>query len=204
MPSQKSKKKKTTPPHIRESIDKKVEAIPRVRQDRFGYVSDFLHNLRTNTNRTREQQHQLDQIESARQEQKPNLVQVDTPVLTQPTGQPQLAFRNRNPGNIKYRGQSTAILGDAEFAQFDNPEMGIRELERYIRLDRVRNLTLEEFIYKYAPPESENNTESYINSAAIRLGINRNAPILYVKTEDLVQFIAHRESNTKITYAPNP
>ena len=80
-----------------------------------------------------------------------------------------LAQRQNNPGNLRFVGQKDAIRGDKGFARFPTPEHGFTALQNQIRLDASRGLTLEQFIYKYAPPTS-NNTKAYLASVALTLG----------------------------------
>jgi len=72
-----------------------------------------------------------------------------------------LAYVNNNPGNLRFAGQDGAVNGEKGFAKFPTPEAGVRALQNQIKLDASRNLTLAQFINKYAPP-TENNTSKYI------------------------------------------
>jgi hypothetical protein len=70
--------------------------------------------------------------------------------------------RNNNPGNLVFKGQKGAIGQDsAGFAIFATINDGWKALERQITLDAGRGHTLHTFVYKYAPPET-NDTEKYI------------------------------------------
>lgn len=82
-----------------------------------------------------------------------------------------LADRQRNPGNLRFAGQKNAVKGDKGFAKFKTHQDGFNALVAQIKLDSNRNLTLRQFIYKYAPPK-ENNTAAYLRSVSKTLGIS--------------------------------
>lgn len=73
-----------------------------------------------------------------------------------------LAQRQNNPGNLRYVGQPGAVKGKGGFAVFSTPQAGFTALHNQIMLDASRGLSLQQFVYKYAPPSS-NNTASYLN-----------------------------------------
>lgn len=87
-----------------------------------------------------------------------------------------VAQRNRNPGNLRYAGQSGAVGQNQGYAVFDSVEAGWAALERQIALDASRGLTLEEFTYKYAPP-SENQTRDYLKFLTSELGVTASTPL---------------------------
>lgn len=80
-----------------------------------------------------------------------------------------LAQRHNNPGNLRYVGQSGAVKGKGGFAVFRTPQDGFTALHNQILLDAGRGLTLQQFVYKYAPPTS-NNTASYLNYISRKVG----------------------------------
>ena len=70
--------------------------------------------------------------------------------------------KNNNPLNLRYAKQKEAIGKDDDgFAVFATPQAGWRAAHRQITLDQERDLTLKEFIFKFAPP-NENNTNEYL------------------------------------------
>lgn len=79
-----------------------------------------------------------------------------------------LAQRQNNPGNLRYVGQLGAAKGDKGFAKFKTPQDGFNALHSQIGLDASRGYTLKQFIYKYAPPTS-NNSAAYLASVALAL-----------------------------------
>ena len=95
-----------------------------------------------------------------------------------------LAQRNNNPGNLRDRpaqygpwpGQTGTSGG---FAVFESPEAGWNALDIQIRSDANRGLTLQQFIYKYAPP-SENDSANYLNFVARNLGVSTDTPLAQV------------------------
>lgn len=81
-----------------------------------------------------------------------------------------LAQRQNNPGNLRFVGQQGAVAGDKGFARFPTLDAGWSALHRQINLDASRGKTLEQFVYKYAPPV-ENNSAAYLAALARALGV---------------------------------
>lgn len=90
-------------------------------------------------------------------------------------------IRNNNPGNIrhgdKWQGLSETQTDNA-FCQFVLPEYGIRALTKLLlnyqkkyKLCNVRSI-----INRFAPP-IENDTEAYIYSVCLKLGVKPDTPI---------------------------
>lgn len=88
------------------------------------------------------------------------------------------AYRNNNPGNLRYVGQAGATGADGQgFAIFQDQADGWRALERQIELDAGRGHTLASFFTKYAPSH-ENDTNRYTSTVAGWLGISdTNQPL---------------------------
>ena len=82
-----------------------------------------------------------------------------------------LADRQANPGNLRYVGQKNAVMGDKRFAKFNTHEDGWNALRNQIALDASRNLNMEQFIYKYAPP-NQNNTAAYLQQVLRAMNAN--------------------------------
>ncbi len=108
-----------------------------------------------------------------------------------------LAHKNYNPGNIRYVGQPGARPGVGGFARFETPEAGYDHIKRQIAIDRDRGLNLSQFITKYAPP-TENDTNLYIQQATSELGILPDEPLSQIDEDRLAQFIAKKESGSKV------
>lgn len=109
----------------------------------------------------------------------------------------QLAFRNNNPGNLRYAKQPGATLGAGGFAKFATPEDGFNALINQIKLDQSRNLTVSQFVSKYAPP-SENDTATYIKQFTDALGVPANTKISDLDPQDIASFMAQKESGTTV------
>lgn len=102
--------------------------------------------------------------------------------------------RNHNPLNIR-RSPGTRWLGqsptqhDREFVQFQCDLFGFRAafrvLRTYIRLHHLHTLRL--IIYRWAPPEDGNSTESYLLTVSERSHV---APGQYLDFEDEDELIA--------------
>lgn len=113
-----------------------------------------------------------------------------------------LAFVNNNPGNLKFAGQAGATMGEGGFARFSSPEAGYQAIKNQIELDKSRNMSLDAFITKYAPP-TENDTASYIMDAHRALGLPLSSMSLArVDTNKLARFIAQKESSTIVAEQP--
>ena len=71
-----------------------------------------------------------------------------------------LAYKNNNPGNLKYAGQKGAVGSDNRgFAVFDTVNSGFEALRNQIKLDASRGKSIRQFIYGY----SEDNQSSYLS-----------------------------------------
>lgn len=189
MPPQKPKK---TPAEIQARIDKKKAAVPTISQDQYGYVSGALQYMRDNRDKlSPEQRVQLDAIERSREAHYDDVVNVMIPDYLQPNGEHIPAYRLNNPGNLK-------DPKTGKFIKFDNPIRGVQALEQQIRLDSARQLTVEEFVYKYAPPSDNNDTELYIRQLTRSNGVDRNSMVRQVPLAQLTNFILHKESGSKV------
>jgi hypothetical protein len=98
-----------------------------------------------------------------------------------------------NPGNLKFANQKGATgKDDRGFAIFPTPEEGWEALYRQIELDKGRDLTLDKFVNKYAPP-SENDTTAYRNFLQKELNVGKNININKLDTQKLAVAIAKQE-----------
>jgi len=123
---------------------------------------------------------------------------VQIPTSTQPSGDPQLAYKNNNPGNLQYANQPGAMPGEKGFARFATPDAGAQALHDQIALDQQRGLTLGEFVSKYAPPGA-NDTALYLQQAAKALGAKVSAKLSTLERGKLAQFVAKKESGTDLS-----
>ena len=108
-----------------------------------------------------------------------------------------LAYVNNNPGNLRFAGQSGAVPGEGGFAYFPSPYAGYQALEKQMRLDADRGLTLRQLIEKYAPPE-ENDTELYIQQMSQQLGVSEDTKIDTIHTGKLARAIMQKESGAQL------
>lgn len=115
-------------------------------------------------------------------------------------------FRNNNPGNLVYvptrnwEGRKIPRT-DKKFDQFVQLPFGVSAMIKVLAENIDAGKTLEELVNKYAPP-SENNTVSYMNSAAKKVGLSSvksrmNRSHLKALTITLIQL----ENSTTITDA---
>lgn len=108
-----------------------------------------------------------------------------------------LSYVNNNPGNLRFAGQSNSTQGEGGFARFNSPEEGYQALENQIQLDQSRDLSLSEFVNKFAPP-SENDTQSYIDFLVKNLNVSPDTSIATLPVSDIARVVALKESSTNI------
>jgi len=92
---------------------------------------------------------------------------------------PPVSVRNNNPGNLRDNGdqwQGRTGADERGFVQFDSPENGRRALERNLQTYGAKHGldTVEGIINRWAPP-NENDTKSYAQFVAQRLGVEPGA-----------------------------
>ena len=105
--------------------------------------------------------------------------------------------RNCNPLNIR-RSAGNRWLGqctrqhDREFVQFESDLFGFRAAFRILRsYMRVQGLcTLRDIIYRWAPPEDGNNTESYVATVSRLSDVPAGRHIAFEDEEVLVAIVA--------------
>lgn len=90
-------------------------------------------------------------------------------------------IRNNNPGNIEasetfqWQGQSG---NDGRFAIFNSPEHGIRALGLNLLSYHRRGLdTISKIISRWAPPQDNNDTATYIQKVSQALGVSAHTPL---------------------------
>lgn len=89
------------------------------------------------------------------------------------------AWRNLNPGNIRYSefSRNAGAIGQAGgFAVFPDEETGTQAISSLLRGQSYNNLTIARAITRYAPP-SENNTAAYHRRIQQITGLNINRRI---------------------------
>ncbi len=113
---------------------------------------------------------------------------------SQPVATDKRGFRNNNWLNIRISNNNwqgkIANNTDGEFEQFETPELGIRAATRNIRTYGQRGLqTVKDIISTWAPT-SENNTASYIQNVASRMGVDPNQTLDLNDTDTMVKLIS--------------
>ena len=112
-------------------------------------------------------------------------------------------IRNNNPGNIEANAISWQgkIGDDGRFIKFDKMENGVRALTILISNYYYRHglKTIRGMIDRYAPPV-ENNTTSYVNHVAAKVGIDPDQPIQQIEPhiKDIVDAIIYHENGREI------
>jgi hypothetical protein len=96
-----------------------------------------------------------------------------------------LAYKNNNPGNLVYAGQSGASPGAGGFARFNSYQDGYNALLAQINLDANRGTdvngnptqTVSQLITSWAPP-GQNDTAAYIQSVTSQTGFDASDNLL--------------------------
>lgn len=92
-------------------------------------------------------------------------------------------IRNNNPGNIRKNATKWQGLSDTQtdsaFFQFKEMKWGIRAMLKtlntyYYKHDRK---TIRQMVYRWAPPQDNNNTELYIKVVSDRTRIDDNVKL---------------------------
>lgn len=99
------------------------------------------------------------------------------------------AWRNMNPGNIRYSEFSRRVgaIGQAGgFAVFPDEETGMRAIGALLRGDSYNNLTIAAAISRYAPPV-ENDTAAYHRQIQRMTGLNINRRISDLSDTELAR-----------------
>jgi len=90
-----------------------------------------------------------------------------------------LSYRNNNPGNLRYVGQTGAVPGEGGFAKFPTYEAGLAATVSQIELNASRGhdaagrtvATVQDLIYSWAPP-NENDSAAYVASIEQQTGFS--------------------------------
>ncbi len=88
-----------------------------------------------------------------------------------------LAWRNNNPGNLRFVGQPDASPGEGGFAKFPSYDSGYNALKRQIQIQSDQGQTLSQFINQYAPPSDGNNTSKYLGTLETATGYSGADPL---------------------------
>ena len=93
-------------------------------------------------------------------------------------------LRNNNPLNIKYTPQAEPWVGqvgtDGDFCIFQSMELGYRAAFRLLNTYNVKYhiYTVQEIIYRWAPPKDRNNTKDYIRRVCQAAGLSEVTQIV--------------------------
>ena len=83
-----------------------------------------------------------------------------------------------NPGDLRHSPHSSHE-GEApdDIGKIDSAADGWADLERQLKLDAARGMTLQEFVYTYAPPADGNNSAAYLKTVCDGLGLPPEATV---------------------------
>ncbi|OAN48941.1 hypothetical protein [Magnetospirillum moscoviense] len=108
------------------------------------------------------------------------------------------AWRNNNPGNIKWDGKRDpeffkdklgAIGSDGTFAVFPEREDGLGAKTKLMKVDRkYKGTTISEAMHLYAPP-NENNTKAYLEFIKQKTGIDTSKKVDELSAEEYDKFM---------------
>jgi hypothetical protein len=116
----------------------------------------------------------------------PSVVDALASAITLQEGGPgSLNYRNNNPGNLRFVGQTGAVLGEGGFARWSTWDEGVYALKAQINLDATRGTdaaghpttTVGELIASWAPA-SENDTAGYIAAVEQHTGLRSSDSLL--------------------------
>jgi hypothetical protein len=103
------------------------------------------------------------------------------------------AQKNKNPVNLRFAGQTEAVgKDDLGFAIFPNDPAGWRAAHAQIELDQKRGLSLEDFIFKFAPP-IENDTNNYLRYVTRQMMVNADIELVLLSKYALAGVMARME-----------
>jgi hypothetical protein len=89
-----------------------------------------------------------------------------------------LAYRNNNPGNLIYAGQTGAVVGDGGFAKFPTYQDGLNALYNQIQLYASRGMTIQDMMNVYAPAgDGGNDPTGYAETIAAAVGATPDTPL---------------------------
>lgn len=113
--------------------------------------------------------------------------------------------RLNNPGDLK------SSSGQGGFQSFSSPQEGFNALKNDLNIKisgqsktgLTPQSTLKDFAYKWAPPSDNNDSESYANNLAKKLGVSTETPIgsLKGRVDDFANAIADNEGYQGIRVA---
>ncbi len=116
-----------------------------------------------------------------------------------------IAYVHKNPGNLMYDKDNPAGAepgedkeGGGKWARFPTVQAGFDALRAYIA--RHEDLTIHDFLSKYAPKNDGNDTEKYIADAARELKAEPDDTVYNVDPYDMMRFIVRHESSTNMPY----
>lgn len=106
-------------------------------------------------------------------------------------------IRNNNPLNIRVSNDNWrgAIGDDGAFVQFESSIFGIRAGARILKnyRDKYALFSVREIVSRWAPP-NENDTISYVESVARKIGIGQNEPLKEFDYPDLIKAMIYHEN----------
>lgn len=98
-------------------------------------------------------------------------------------------WRNNNPGNLedgKFARDNGAIGADGRFAIFPDVTTGFNAMAGLLSTNAYQNLTIEDAINRYAPP-NENNSENYLKSIERQTGFSRSTLMNQLSKDNLLK-----------------
>jgi hypothetical protein len=100
-------------------------------------------------------------------------------------------IRNNNIGNLR---ESFGEHDAQGFSIFRTQAEGVARLSKQIDLDAARNLTLAQFIAKYAPASDHNNVQAYVGALTQATGARSTDQLSTIDKAALIKAIAVHES----------
>lgn len=98
------------------------------------------------------------------------------------------AWRNNNPGNLRYYdfAKKHGAIGEAGgFAVFPDVETGTKAQRALLLSNSYINLTISAVIEKYAPTEDNNNVNAYVRSLEKKTGLKSNRTLKSLTEQEM-------------------
>jgi len=112
-----------------------------------------------------------------------------------------MAFRNNNPGNIRYNPKIRGVIGRSTdgFSMFANKWSGLAAMRRLLinYIDRGFN-TIDKIINRYAPAADSNKPAQYIAFVVKRTGIPADKRLVPADLEKIIPAMVKMETGKEL------
>lgn len=113
-----------------------------------------------------------------------------------------MAFRNNNPGNIRYNPKIRGVIGRSPdgFSMFANKWSGLAAMRRLLinYIDRGFN-TIDKIINRYAPAADQNKPATYIKFVVQKSGIAADRKLVPEDLEKIIPAMVKMETGKDLS-----